>query len=133
MTLPEVAFFPTVMMPLFIFEPRYRSMLKTSLEGNRMFAVAGIDPTLEGAVERARDRIDRTLTKLRSQGAAAIARRDEVIAGQFGRLRAHLLPDGVPQERRLSPYSSFLKFGIRPVLALFETLPISGRHDLEIV
>lgn len=45
MTLPEVAFFPKVMMPLFIFEPRYRSMLKTSLEGNRMFAVAGIDPS----------------------------------------------------------------------------------------
>ncbi|MDG2167967.1 MAG: LON peptidase substrate-binding domain-containing protein [Opitutales bacterium] len=44
MTLPEVAFFPKVMMPLFIFEPRYRAMLKTSLEGNRMFAVAGIDP-----------------------------------------------------------------------------------------
>ncbi|QXD24959.1 LON peptidase substrate-binding domain-containing protein [Opitutia bacterium ISCC 51] len=45
MTLPEVVFFPKVMMPLFIFEPRYRTMLKTSLEGNRMFAVAGIDPS----------------------------------------------------------------------------------------
>ena len=45
MTLPEVAFFPKVMMPLFIFEPRYRTMLKNSLEGNRMFAVAGIDPS----------------------------------------------------------------------------------------
>ena len=45
MTLPEVAFFPKVMMPLFIFEPRYRAMLKTSLEGNRMFAVTGIDPS----------------------------------------------------------------------------------------
>jgi Lon protease-like protein len=44
MTLPEVAFFPNVMMPLYIFEPRYRSMLRTSLEGNRMFAVAGINP-----------------------------------------------------------------------------------------
>ena len=45
MTLPEVSLFPKVMMPLFIFEPRYRAMLKTSLEGNRMFAVAGIDPS----------------------------------------------------------------------------------------
>lgn len=45
MTLPEVAFFPKVMMPLFIFEPRYRTMLKNSLEGNRMFAVTGIDPS----------------------------------------------------------------------------------------
>ena len=45
MTLPEVAFFPKVMMPLYIFEPRYRRMLHTSLEGSRMFAVAGIDPS----------------------------------------------------------------------------------------
>lgn len=44
MTLPEVAFFPKVMLPLYIFEPRYRQMLRTSLEGNRMFAVTGINP-----------------------------------------------------------------------------------------
>jgi len=50
MTLPEVVFFPKVMMPLFIFEPRYRSMLKTSLEGNRMFAVAGINASQVGTV-----------------------------------------------------------------------------------
>ena len=43
MTLPEVAFFPKVMMPLYIFEPRYREMLQSSLEGDRMFAVAGVD------------------------------------------------------------------------------------------
>jgi Lon protease-like protein len=52
MTLPEVAFFPKVMMPLFIFEPRYRDMLQSSLEGNRMFAVAGLDKSkIEFAVE----------------------------------------------------------------------------------
>ncbi len=43
MTLPEVAFFPKVMLPLYIFESRYRDMLKTSLSGDRMFAVAGVD------------------------------------------------------------------------------------------
>ena len=52
MTLPEVAFFPKVMMPLFIFEPRYRHMLETSLRGHRMFAVAGLDKSkIEFAVE----------------------------------------------------------------------------------
>ncbi|MDA0348260.1 MAG: LON peptidase substrate-binding domain-containing protein [Verrucomicrobia bacterium] len=53
MTLPEVAFFPKVMMPLFIFEPRYRRMLQSSLKGHRMFAVAGLDKSkIEFAVER---------------------------------------------------------------------------------
>jgi Lon protease-like protein len=52
MTLPEVAFFPKVMMPLFIFEPRYKRMLQTSLKGHRMFAVAGLDKSnIEFAVE----------------------------------------------------------------------------------
>ena len=40
MTLPNAILFPQVMLPLFIFEPRYRRMLKDVLEGERVFAVA---------------------------------------------------------------------------------------------
>jgi ATP-dependent Lon protease, bacterial type len=43
MTLPKVAFFPQALMPLHIFEPRYRQMLKESLATHRLFAVAGLD------------------------------------------------------------------------------------------
>ncbi len=43
MTLPNVALFPQALMPLFIFEPRYRQMLRDVLATNRLFAVAGID------------------------------------------------------------------------------------------
>lgn len=43
MTLPNVAFFPQALMPLHIFEPRYREMLRDVLATNRLFAVAGID------------------------------------------------------------------------------------------
>jgi Lon protease-like protein len=44
MTLPEVAFFPQALMPLHIFEPRYRQMLRDALATNRLFAVAGLNP-----------------------------------------------------------------------------------------
>ena len=44
MTLPNVAFFPQALMPLHIFEPRYRQMLRDALATNRLFAVAGLDP-----------------------------------------------------------------------------------------
>lgn len=44
MTLPDVAFFPQALMPLHIFEPRYRQMLRDVLASNRLFAVAGLDP-----------------------------------------------------------------------------------------
>jgi Lon protease-like protein len=43
MTLPHVAFFPQSLLPLRIFEPRYRQMLDDVLETNRIFAVAGLD------------------------------------------------------------------------------------------
>jgi len=44
MTLPDVAFFPQALMPLFIFEERYQAMLQDVLETHRMFIVAGINP-----------------------------------------------------------------------------------------
>ncbi len=43
MTLESAVLFPQAMMPLYIFEPRYRAMLKDSLETDRIFAVAALD------------------------------------------------------------------------------------------
>ena len=48
MTLPNVALFPQALMPLHIFEPRYRQMLKDVLATNRLFAVAGLNEKLVG-------------------------------------------------------------------------------------
>ncbi len=52
MTLRDVVLFPKAMMPLRIFEARYRRMLEDVLSGNRMFALAGIrvedPPSAEG-------------------------------------------------------------------------------------
>lgn len=40
MTLPDTVFFPQALLPLHIFEPRYRQMLEEALEGDCFFAVA---------------------------------------------------------------------------------------------
>ena len=40
MTLPNVTLFPQALLPLYIFEPRYRRMLADALAAHRMFAVA---------------------------------------------------------------------------------------------
>ena len=40
MTLPNAILFPQVMLPLFIFEARYRKMLRDVLDSHRMFAIA---------------------------------------------------------------------------------------------
>lgn len=48
MTLPNVTFFPQALMPLHIFEPRYRQMLKDVLATDRLFVVAGLNEKLVG-------------------------------------------------------------------------------------
>jgi Lon protease-like protein len=40
MTLPNATLFPQALLPLYIFEPRYRQMLANALHSTRMFAVA---------------------------------------------------------------------------------------------
>lgn len=40
MTLPSATLFPQALLPLYIFEPRYRRMLAEALDSNRMFSVA---------------------------------------------------------------------------------------------
>lgn len=40
MTLPNATLFPQALLPLYIFEPRYRQMLVDSLNADRMFSVA---------------------------------------------------------------------------------------------
>ena len=41
MTLSGVVLFPKAMMPLYIFEERYRLMLQETLDSHRMFALVG--------------------------------------------------------------------------------------------
>lgn len=43
MTLPNTIFFPQALMPLHIFEPRYRHMLRDVLASNRLFAVTALN------------------------------------------------------------------------------------------
>jgi len=49
MTLSQTVLFPQAMMPLFIFEPRYREMLDNVLEHDRIFALAALDERVEDA------------------------------------------------------------------------------------
>ena len=42
MTLPNATLFPQALLPLYIFEPRYRQMLVDMLHSHRMFSVASL-------------------------------------------------------------------------------------------
>ena len=47
MVLPGAQLFPHALLPLYIFEPRYRAMLSWSLEQDRMFCIAPMKPGVE--------------------------------------------------------------------------------------
>ena len=49
--LPDITFFPHTVLPLHIFEPRYRSMISDSLARNRKLAVVGLKPGYEDNYE----------------------------------------------------------------------------------
>ncbi len=49
MVLPGAVLFPNALMPLLIFEPRYRAMLRHCLERDRMFCVAMMKPGVSEA------------------------------------------------------------------------------------
>ena len=49
MVLPGATLFPHALLPLYIFEPRYRAMLAHCLDGSRMFCVALVKPGVSEA------------------------------------------------------------------------------------
>src|SRR6266699_2414219 len=54
MTLPNATLFPQALLPLYVFEPRYRQMLADALHSNRMFSVAMQKPgSARGELEEA--------------------------------------------------------------------------------
>lgn len=117
MTLPGVAFFPQALMPLHVFEPRYREMLRDSLNSDRLFAVAGLNQREKtggfepihrvatvGIVRACQSRSDGT-SNLLLQGLARVAVTSIVGEEPYRRIRVRPLTSspGAPQEenRRL--------------------------------
>lgn len=90
----------------------------------------GLDPTLQGTVERGRRHLAMTLERLRGKSARAALARDHVTQRQFERLKAHLLPASQPAERVLSPFSHALKFGVQPLVDRFLDMEPSGDQEL---
>lgn len=94
--------------------------------------IEAIDPTLKGSIEKGEGYLRRTLEIFKTKSAKAVARQDTTYARQFDRLEAQLFPLGTPQERLLSPFSFFLKFGIDPVMDAFLSLSTDGHHELQL-
>lgn len=109
--LPQVTLFPGQVLPLHVFEPRYREMVRAALAGRRVLAMARLKPgfesdyegrppvfdvcgvgVIESCSERADGRFDLTL-----RGVARIRIAHELPpARAFRQVQAALLEDQVP-------------------------------------
>ena len=73
--LPEVVLFPGTILPLHIFEPRYRRMVADALEGDRTIGMAMLEPGWEEAGDNPRIRA--------VGGAGRIVESEELPDGRF--------------------------------------------------
>lgn len=93
--------------------------------------VAKVDPTLAGAVETTKQRMDRDLKKLGNKIIQAAKRRDETVQRQFRRARSQTFPNGGPQERTLNGIYFLNRYGLQVVDHVIKQLPLKiGQHGL---
>ncbi|MEW6422662.1 MAG: bacillithiol biosynthesis cysteine-adding enzyme BshC [Deinococcota bacterium] len=85
--------------------------------------LAALDPTLEGAAERTRARTTARIAHLQTLAQRALARQENDRTRQLTRLKRHLLPNGVPQEREMNFLTFLLKHGEEPLRKLLSLPP----------
>ncbi len=74
-------------------------------------AVGDIDPTLQGAVEGARNATLSALHALEKKIARAVKRKNSTVLGQLEKAQVNLWPDGKAQERVLGPLQYAMRYG----------------------
>jgi len=92
--------------------------------------VAALDPTLEGAVQSTRGRVQDDLKKLHGKIIQAIKRKDETLRRQFRHAQAQAFPGGHPQERAVGFIYFLNKYGFSGLVdRLSDDLPLEqGTH-----
>lgn len=106
--LPEVVLFPRIVLPLHIFEPRYRAMTEDALRGNSIIAIALLKPGFEALYTTGRAPIHPVL------GIGRIVVSEELENGTYnvllrGEGRARIVEElqGKPYRRaRVTPLTS---------------------------
>lgn len=121
--LPSVALFPGALLPLHVFEPRYRELVREALDGRRIFAVARLKPGFEndyegrppvfevcgvGAIESCAERKDGRFD-LGLRGLARVRILEELPAVRaFRRVRAERILEPTPEPALVVAWQSKL-------------------------
>jgi bacillithiol synthase len=74
-----------------------------------------LDPTLQGAIQKAKQHQQNTLERLEQNLSRSLFRAETDLENQMKRLEHFLLPLGIPQERQLNFFSLMMKHGTVPL------------------
>ncbi|MCY4509724.1 MAG: bacillithiol biosynthesis BshC, partial [Acidobacteria bacterium] len=92
-------------------------------------AVAEVDPTLTGAAESTRGRMERDLGNLQGKVVQAAKRRHQTLRRQFTRAQSQIFPHGSPQERAVGGICFLNRYGTLLVDRLLsDTTLDASRH-----
>lgn len=96
--------------------------------------VQTVDPTLAGAADTTRDRMQDTLKTLHSKVIHASKKKDETLRRQFVRTQALAFPGGEPQERIVDVPFFLNRYGQAVVDRLLDQLPTDmGKHHIIVI
>ncbi|MBI4521211.1 MAG: bacillithiol biosynthesis cysteine-adding enzyme BshC [Gemmatimonadetes bacterium] len=90
-------------------------------------ATGRIDPTLEGPVTRARNESLAAFADAQRRILQAVKRRDDVAISQATKARAHLFPEGTPQERVLNVFYYLVRYGDELLQAIAQRFQVEFR------
>jgi Lon protease-like protein len=113
--LPNVVLFPRAVLPLHIFEERYKAMTADALNGDRLIAMALLQPGWEKCYY-GRPQIDPVVC------VGSIVSHERLADGNYnlllqGQMRARLVQE-IPDENRLYRIASLKPLGERPVMEI---------------
>lgn len=122
--LPEVVLFPRTILPLHIFEPRYRAMMADALDGDRVISVALLKPGYESLYNTRRAPIHPTI------GVGQILESEQVADGTYNMLlrgvaRATIVAevsDRAYRQAKIEPVQTFCSEGPVPASELRDEL-----------
>jgi len=121
--LPNVALFPGAMLPLHVFEPRYRELVRQALDGRKLMAIARLRPGYEGnyegrppvhevcgvgAIESHTERLDGRFD-IALRGLARVRIVEELLPVRaFRQVRAELLREATPAPALIAAWQAKL-------------------------
>lgn len=148
--LPRTVFFPKMILPLHVFEPRYRALVEDSLKGHGMVGIPLLKPGFEESYESSpeifpvfgfglvtqSERLEEGRFQITLQGLGRVRLKKELPSeGLYRNAEVELMPDEDWQTKeRLGPSMHRLRENFLPLLPLYRELPTdyhSAIHRIE--